>query len=66
MKFGRDLATSVVPEWEEQYCDYNKLKKILKDISSEATPDKDEHTTFFLTVRDIDWLDAAWRLYRCK
>ena len=52
MKFGRDLATSVVPEWEESYCNYNKLKQILKEISADATPDKDSHTTFFLTVRN--------------
>jgi len=28
MKFGRDLATSMVKEWEAQYCDYNKLKDV--------------------------------------
>mmetsp|Transcript_29264 Transcript_29264/g.78564 ORF Transcript_29264/g.78564 Transcript_29264/m.78564 type:complete len:528 (+) Transcript_29264:77-1660(+) len=52
MKFGRDLATSVVPEWEDSYCNYNKLKQILKEISADATPDKEAHTTFFLTVEE--------------
>jgi hypothetical protein len=28
MKFGRDLVTSMVAEWESQYCNYNLLKEV--------------------------------------
>jgi hypothetical protein len=28
MKFGKDLATSMVKEWEENYCNYNLLKEV--------------------------------------
>jgi SPX domain protein involved in polyphosphate accumulation len=28
MKFGKDLATSMVPEWESDYCNYNQLKEV--------------------------------------
>jgi len=33
MKFGKDLSTSMVPEWESQYCNYNQLKEV-SDLSS--------------------------------
>ncbi|PIN10838.1 putative small molecule transporter [Handroanthus impetiginosus] len=32
MKFGKELASQMVPEWQEAYMDYNKLKKLLKDL----------------------------------
>ena len=32
MKFGKEFAAQMVPEWHEAYMDYNHLKKILKDI----------------------------------
>ncbi|KZV15955.1 hypothetical protein F511_25372 [Dorcoceras hygrometricum] len=32
MKFGKELASQMVPEWQEAYMDYNNLKKLLKDI----------------------------------
>nr|XP_043634553.1 phosphate transporter PHO1 homolog 9-like [Erigeron canadensis] len=34
MKFGKELTSQMVPEWEEAYINYNYLKKILKEISS--------------------------------
>ncbi|KAK8631632.1 hypothetical protein V6N13_028414 [Hibiscus sabdariffa] len=32
MKFGKEFAAQMVPEWQEAYMDYSKLKSILKDI----------------------------------
>lgn len=32
MKFGKEFASQMVPEWQEKYMDYNFLKTILKDI----------------------------------
>ncbi|XP_076893222.1 phosphate transporter PHO1 homolog 9-like [Bidens hawaiensis] len=32
MKFGKEFASQMVPEWEEAYMNYNYLKTILKDI----------------------------------
>ena len=34
MKFGKEFASQMVPEWEEAYMDYNYLKKILKEVES--------------------------------
>ncbi|XP_021910337.1 phosphate transporter PHO1 homolog 3-like [Carica papaya] len=32
MKFGKEFASQMVPEWQEAYMDYGFLKKLLKDI----------------------------------
>ncbi|XP_073018921.1 phosphate transporter PHO1 homolog 3-like isoform X1 [Primulina eburnea] len=32
MKFGRELTSQMVPEWQGAYMDYNNLKKLLKEI----------------------------------
>ncbi|KAK6931271.1 EXS, C-terminal [Dillenia turbinata] len=32
MKFGKEFASQMVPEWQEAYMDYNYLKILLKDI----------------------------------
>ncbi|KAF5454757.1 hypothetical protein F2P56_024400 [Juglans regia] len=32
MKFGKEFAAQMVPEWQEAYMDYGKLKTLLKDI----------------------------------
>ncbi|KAJ6749608.1 hypothetical protein OIU85_000263 [Salix viminalis] len=32
MKFGKEFASQMVPEWEEAYMDYDDLKILLKDI----------------------------------
>ncbi|KAL5761719.1 hypothetical protein ACOSP7_017983 [Xanthoceras sorbifolium] len=32
MKFGKEFASQMVPEWQEAYMDYNFLKTLLKDI----------------------------------
>lgn len=32
MKFGKELTSQMVPEWQEAYVDYEYLKTILKDI----------------------------------
>ncbi|XVE53190.1 hypothetical protein DITRI_Ditri02bG0183900 [Diplodiscus trichospermus] len=34
MKFGKEFASQMVPEWQEAYMDYDYLKTILKDIQS--------------------------------
>jgi len=52
MKFGRDLITSMVKEWEENYCNYNKLKEMLKTISADPGNQSVDHTAFFLLVED--------------
>ncbi|TKY65157.1 Phosphate transporter PHO1-like 9 [Spatholobus suberectus] len=33
MKFGKEFASQMVPEWEEAYMDYNSLKTTLKQMS---------------------------------
>ncbi|KAL2329938.1 hypothetical protein Fmac_017519 [Flemingia macrophylla] len=33
MKFGKELVSQMVPEWEEAYMDYNSLKATLKHMS---------------------------------
>ncbi|XP_010258276.1 PREDICTED: phosphate transporter PHO1 homolog 3-like [Nelumbo nucifera] len=32
MKFGKEFASQMVPEWQEAYMDYDYLKTLLKDI----------------------------------
>ncbi|KAL2240399.1 UNVERIFIED_CONTAM: Phosphate transporter PHO1 [Sesamum indicum] len=32
MKFGKELASQMVQEWQAAYVDYNELKKLLKDL----------------------------------
>ncbi|KAK0575264.1 hypothetical protein LWI29_036234 [Acer saccharum] len=32
MKFGKEFASQMVPEWQEKYVDYNFLKSLLKEI----------------------------------
>ncbi|KAK4417642.1 Phosphate transporter [Sesamum alatum] len=32
MKFGKELASQMVQEWQAAYMDYNQLKKLLKDL----------------------------------
>ncbi|KAL2532059.1 Phosphate transporter PHO13 [Abeliophyllum distichum] len=32
MKFGRELASQMVQEWQDAYMDYNYLKTLLKDV----------------------------------
>ncbi|MCD7447326.1 hypothetical protein HAX54_027190 [Datura stramonium] len=32
MKFGKEFASQMIPEWQEAYMDYNYLKNLLKDI----------------------------------
>ncbi|XP_031396309.1 phosphate transporter PHO1 homolog 9-like [Punica granatum] len=32
MKFGKEFASQMVPEWQEAYMDYNYLKAVLKDV----------------------------------
>lgn len=40
MKFGKHLEENKVPEWADYYIDYNKLKKILKqvEVKLQTTP----------------------------
>eukprot|EP00614_Pseudopedinella_elastica_P035652 CAMPEP_0172623894 /NCGR_PEP_ID=MMETSP1068-20121228/132228_1 /TAXON_ID=35684 /ORGANISM="Pseudopedinella elastica, Strain CCMP716" /LENGTH=91 /DNA_ID=CAMNT_0013432627 /DNA_START=1 /DNA_END=272 /DNA_ORIENTATION=- len=52
MKFGKDLATSMVSEWAPHYCKYNELKAMLKDISAEPGKAGSDHTPFFLMVEE--------------
>ncbi|KAJ7974373.1 Phosphate transporter PHO1-like protein [Quillaja saponaria] len=32
MKFGKEFASQMVPEWQETYMNYNYLKSVLKDV----------------------------------
>lgn len=32
MKFGKEFAAQMVPEWQEAYMDYEYLKALLKEI----------------------------------
>ncbi|KAJ9118305.1 hypothetical protein QFC22_004216 [Naganishia vaughanmartiniae] len=40
MKFGQRIRTSLYPEWQEKYLDYNGLKKDLKSKTKSAYPDE--------------------------
>lgn len=39
MKFGKEFASQMVPEWKEAYMDYNNLKGILKRILRSREPE---------------------------
>lgn len=52
MKFGKELASQMVQEWQGAYMDYNSLKKLLKDLltfqhqsGSEPGPDPGQPRT---------------------
>ncbi|GKV33460.1 hypothetical protein SLEP1_g41977 [Rubroshorea leprosula] len=32
MKFGKEFASQMVPEWQEAYMDYDFLKTLLKEV----------------------------------
>lgn len=34
MKFGKEFASQMIPEWQEAYMNYNYLKTLLKEISN--------------------------------
>jgi len=36
MRFGRTLQNTIYPPWKEQYIDYDKLKKLLRESKSDA------------------------------
>lgn len=39
MKFGRNLPRNQVPEWSANYINYKKLKKLIKDASTDDNSD---------------------------
>uniref|UniRef100_A0A7N0VMR3 Uncharacterized protein n=1 Tax=Kalanchoe fedtschenkoi TaxID=63787 RepID=A0A7N0VMR3_KALFE len=43
MKFGKELQTQQVPEWQEAYMNYNLLKKLLKDVIHLKRQQPQEH-----------------------
>jgi len=42
MQFGKTLRTSIYPPWKDQYIDYSKLKRLMRD---EKTDDEDDTWT---------------------
>ncbi|XP_004297283.1 PREDICTED: phosphate transporter PHO1 homolog 3-like [Fragaria vesca subsp. vesca] len=40
MKFGKEFAAQMVPEWQEAYVNYNYLKSLIKDIQHSKQRDK--------------------------
>lgn len=34
MKFGDQLESQKIPEWRQQYIDYNKVKQIIEKIEN--------------------------------
>ena len=47
MKFGQTLASSIYKPWKDQYIDYSKLKKLLREDEAEKNPvwsEADEET----------------------
>ncbi|KAK9271772.1 hypothetical protein L1049_002135 [Liquidambar formosana] len=72
MKFGKELASQMVQEWQEAYMDYNYLKKILKDIlqfrqRNEASPKAAADTSKGSLKRRISFYRAFSGLTsRCK
>ena len=38
MKFGRNLSRNQVPEWDSNYINYKKLKKLIKNASESSQP----------------------------
>ncbi|GLB40341.1 putative VTC domain containing protein [Lyophyllum shimeji] len=55
MKFGRKIRTSLYNEWRPYYIDYNKLKRILKDRTTEGLwTDEDEEEFKVLLEKELD------------
>jgi len=42
MRFGRTLRRSIYPPWNDQYIDYDGLKKLLRVSGSDDSPNNDE------------------------
>lgn len=42
MKFGKELLSQMVPEWEEAYLDYSQLKTVLKEVSRVREAERSE------------------------
>ncbi|XP_043724343.1 phosphate transporter PHO1 homolog 3 isoform X2 [Telopea speciosissima] len=45
MKFGKELASQMVPEWQDAYMNYHLLKSILKDIESNTDRERNSNRT---------------------
>ncbi|KAF8071857.1 VTC domain-containing protein [Lyophyllum atratum] len=55
MKFGTKIRTSLYNEWRPYYLDYNKLKRILKDRTTEGGwTDKDEQEFMEMLEKELD------------
>jgi SPX domain protein involved in polyphosphate accumulation len=46
MKFGTTLRKSIYPPWKDQYVDYDKLKKLLKDNEDDDSWTHDDEEAF--------------------
>lgn len=55
MKFGKEFAAQLVPEWAAAYVDYNGLKRILQDIRrfSHPSPPLQPRSTFYRTFSGL-------------
>ncbi|KAJ4835391.1 hypothetical protein Tsubulata_010554 [Turnera subulata] len=60
MKFGKEFAVQMVPEWQEAYMDYNYLKSVLKEVLR----CKQQNTTSKMAAPTISSLKRRVSLYR--
>lgn len=64
MKFGKELVSQMVPEWEEAYMNYNYLKSILKDIDHFKNRNKPPPPAAAVTTNNPAGLKRRLTLYR--
>ncbi|KAF1001588.1 hypothetical protein AG4045_027431 [Apium graveolens] len=64
MKFGKELVSQMVPEWEEAYMNYNYLKSILKDINHFRNRNKPPPPAAAVTTNNPAGLKRRLTLYR--
>lgn len=53
MKFGKEFAAQMIPEWQEAYLDYNWLKKLVKNIRGHKRENHPPEPEFDLLMRSL-------------
>ncbi|XP_042488553.1 phosphate transporter PHO1 homolog 3-like isoform X2 [Macadamia integrifolia] len=67
MKFGKELVSQMVPEWQDAYMNYHHLKSLLKDIKSHTDRDRNSNrastprTPSKLTTSALKRKESAYR-----
>ncbi|TXG66365.1 hypothetical protein EZV62_007640 [Acer yangbiense] len=64
MKFGKEYASQMVPEWQEAYMDYDNLKTLLKQMILPTKQGNHRQTSTSAAAGGRDGLNRALTLYR--